>query len=101
MFDVYCSPCHGKVQEGKIPELGTVATAGYPGVAVLTGTGGILQSRSDGQVYGTIRKGSVMMPAYGWAMTDTEMWSIVHYVRTLDQATYTPPTPVIEDGGTQ
>jgi len=106
MYDVYCTPCHGKVQDGTIPELGPVGQAGrIAGVVPLTGAGGVLQSRTDGRVYSTIRKGSAIMPAYNWAMTDQEMWSIVHYVRTLDNAQYIPPMPAIEgedaDGGTQ
>ena len=107
MYDVYCSPCHGKVDENnEIPELGTVAQPGrLAGVIALTGNGGVLKNRSDGRVYSTIRQGAAIMPAYNWAMTDTEMWSIVHFVRTLDQSQYIPPAPEGEpegvDGGAQ
>jgi mono/diheme cytochrome c family protein len=105
MYDIYCSPCHGKVDsEGVIAELGTVANR-IAGVIALTGKDGVLKNRSDGRVYSTIRQGAAIMPAYNWAMTDTEMWSIVHYVRTLDQAQYKPPVPassdVANDGGAQ
>lgn len=101
MFNIYCTPCHGKVDEnGSIPELGTVAQPGrIAGVVGLTGAAGVLQNRSDGRVYSTIRKGSAIMPSYSWAMTDTEMWSVVHYVRTLDNTQYKPPVPVGEDAG--
>lgn len=110
MYDVYCSPCHGKVDaEGSIPELGTVAQPGrIAGVVGLTGAAGVLQNRSDGRVYSTIRLGNAIMPAYNWAMTETEMWSIVHYVRTLDNGAYAPPQPETaadetanENGGAQ
>jgi len=107
MYDVYCSPCHGKVDENnEIQELGAVAQPGrLAGVIALTGSGGVLKNRSDGRVYSTIRKGAAIMPAYNWSMTDTEMWSIVHFVRTLDQSQYNPPAPEGEpegaDGGAQ
>ena len=106
MYDVYCSICHGKaMDDGNVPNLGTVAQPGrIAGIIPLTGEGGVLKNRTDGRVYSTIRKGAAIMPAYNWAMTDSEMWSIVHYVRTLDNAQYVPPAPANDeaaDGGTQ
>ena len=95
MFRVYCTPCHGIPDaQGRIENLGTVAQPGrMPGVVGLTGSNGILQSRTDGLVYRTIRVGNAIMPSYGWAMTDDEMWSIVTYTRTLDNGAYKPPPP--------
>jgi mono/diheme cytochrome c family protein len=95
MFRIYCTPCHGKPNDqGIIEKLGTVAQPGrMPGVVPLTGATGVLSKRNDGQVYRVIRMGNAIMPAYSWAMSDDEMWSIVHYTRTLDNGAYTPPTP--------
>jgi mono/diheme cytochrome c family protein len=103
MFQVYCTPCHGIPDaQGKIEHLGTVAQPGrFPGVVGLTGEAGILKARNDGSVYRTIRVGNALMPSYSWAMTDDEMWSIVNYVRTLDNGAYQPPpppTPADEEG---
>lgn len=77
MYDIYCTPCHG---DGK--NLGPVAAPGrYPAVAVLRGADGRVATRTDGHLYLTIRNGGGVMPAYGWAMNDYEMWSIVGYIR--------------------
>lgn len=93
MFNTYCAPCHG---DGI--NLGPVAGAPptrMPGVSVLAGPNGVARNRSDGFIYLTIRNGGGVMPSYGWAMNDREMWSTVAYVRTLDNAR--PPAPT---GGT-
>lgn len=89
MFGIYCTPCHG---DGV--ELGPVAAPGrFPGVLKLGGPSGILKARSDGYLYLTVRNGGAIMPYYGWAMSDEEMWSLVHYLRTLPEGAYVPPAP--------
>lgn len=93
MYAIYCTPCHGKVVNNGIPELGNVSKAGLNGVVGLVGATGVLKDRTDGHVYRVIRKGNAIMPAYGWAMTDQEMWSLVHYLRTLNGGAYVPPAP--------
>jgi S-disulfanyl-L-cysteine oxidoreductase SoxD len=91
MYGVYCTPCHGA--DGV--NLGPVAQPGrLPGVIPLAGPAGIAKLRSDSWIYLTIRNGGAIMPAYGWAMNDEEMWAIVAHVRTLNSAAYNPtPTP--------
>jgi len=90
MYNTYCSPCHGS--DGVA--LGAVAQPGrYPGVIALAGPSGIAKNRTDGWIYLTIRNGGAIMPYYGWAMSDDEMWATVHYVRTLNDARYIPPAP--------
>jgi mono/diheme cytochrome c family protein len=84
MFGTYCTPCHG---DGV--NLGPIAgnpPARLPGVSVLAGPNGVARQRSDGYIYLTIRNGGNIMPSYGWALSDTEMWSVVSYVRTLENA---------------
>jgi mono/diheme cytochrome c family protein len=77
MYEIYCTPCHG---DGK--QLGPVAAPGrYPAVAVLKGADGRVATRTDGHLFLTVRNGGGVMPAYGWAMNDYEMWSIVGYIR--------------------
>ncbi|MFT4625705.1 MAG: mono/diheme cytochrome c family protein [Myxococcota bacterium] len=89
MYNIYCTPCHG---DGV--ELGPVAQPGrFPGVVALAGDSGIVKSRTDGWVYLTIRNGGAIMPNYGWAMSDQEIWSIVDYVRTMPKAQFIPPKP--------
>ncbi|MCB9685656.1 MAG: cytochrome c [Alphaproteobacteria bacterium] len=88
MYQTYCSPCHGK--DGA--NLGPVAQPGrVPGVVPLAGAAGVAKLRTDGWLYLTIRNGGAVMPPYDWALSDQEMWSIVSYVRTLNNAKYVPP----------
>ncbi len=92
MYGIYCTPCHG---DGET--LGPVAAPGrFPAVIPLSGPAGIAKVRNDGYLYLTIRNGGALMPSYGWAMNDREMWSIVKYVRTLPGTQHTPP-PAVED----
>lgn len=92
MYGIYCTPCHGNgVQLGPVAQPGRFA-----GVAVLAGPAGVLPTVTDGHVYLTIRNGGERMPSYSWAMSDEEMWSIVSYVRTLEngaRAGSNPATP--------
>ena len=93
MYKIYCTPCHGDGEN-----LGPVAQPGrFPGVVKLSGKAGALKQRSDGYVYLTIRNGGAIMPSYGWAMNDDEIWSIVHYVRTLPDSAYIPPAPPADE----
>ncbi|MFM2161692.1 MAG: hypothetical protein RLZZ383_1204 [Pseudomonadota bacterium] len=88
MYGVYCQPCHG---DGL--EIGPVGAPGrYPGVAVLRGEQGRLPQRTDGHVYLTIRNGGGIMPSYGWAMNDREMWSIVAWMRSSWKDAQAPST---------
>jgi mono/diheme cytochrome c family protein len=93
MFGIYCTPCHGV--DGV--HLGPVAQPGrLPGVVPLAGAAGVARLRSDGWIYLTIRNGGAVMPSYGWAMSDAEMWAVVSHVRTLENAAYVPPAPLPE-----
>ena len=94
-YKTYCAPCHASTALGMGPV--TDNSDGkkrfpIPGVA-LVGAAGALKLRSDGYVYGTIRNGGALMPAYSWALSDQEIWSIIGYLRTLPESTYVPPVP--------
>lgn len=91
MYNTYCLPCHG---DGV--QLGYVAEQGYPAVAVLAGKDGRLQNQTNGHVYLTIRNGSLstLMPSYGYAMSETEMWDLIAWMRAeLPNGKYVPPAP--------
>jgi mono/diheme cytochrome c family protein len=78
MFNIYCVPCHGTgMQPGPVGEPGRL-----PGVIPFGLLKGIISTRAEGDLYLTIRNGGAIMPSYGWAMTDEEMWSVVHYIRS-------------------
>ena len=99
MFQTYCAPCHNSDALGAGPVSDMSAGSRYPIPGVpLAGAAGVAKMRTDGYIYLTIRNGSAIMPAHGWAMTDQEMWSVVDYIRTLDGAAYVPPAPAEEEG---
>jgi mono/diheme cytochrome c family protein len=88
MFGIYCAPCHGA--DGI--NLGPVAQPGrLMGVVPLAGPVATTKTRTDGYLYLTVRNGGNVMPPYGWAMSEEEMWSVVAFVRTLDNAKFVPP----------
>ena len=91
MFSVYCAACHGAQGGGGAPVADTNVKGRYPaGPPKLSGDGNSSKSRSDGYIFLTIRNGGNIMPSYSYAMSDEEIWSVVSYIRTLPQATYTP-----------
>ena len=90
-YGVYCTPCHGAEGLGGGPV--TDMTDGKkrfmaPGPPL---AGGMNKVYPDGHLYLTIRNGGAIMPAYGWAMTDTELWALVSYLRTMPDSTYVDP----------
>lgn len=102
MFGVYCAACHGAEGKGGAEVMRNDPTKGirrYPVPApMLSGTGNVSHSRTDGYLYLTIRNGAAVMPGYSQAMYDHEMWSIVSYIRTLEGAAYEPPAPPKTEG---
>ncbi|MFZ5478756.1 MAG: c-type cytochrome [Myxococcota bacterium] len=96
-FAASCAPCHGPEGKGGGPVTHNdpeKKIARYPVPApLLSGAGNVSAIRSDGYIYGTIRHGGAVMPAYGIALTDKERWAVVAYIRTLEGAQYTKGTP--------
>lgn len=89
MYEVYCAACHG---DGIVA--GPVGAPGrFPGVVPIAGKDALTYARTDGYLFFTIRNGGPLMPRFGWAMTDREMWSIVFYLRTLPNNQPTEPLP--------
>lgn len=87
-FEVYCQTCHGVNGAGEAPVTNNEAGARYPAVPMLSGPTATTGYRTDGWIFLTIRNGGINMPSYSYAMYDEEMWSVVTYLRTLDNAAY-------------
>ncbi len=90
-YDVYCAPCHGVDGTGNGPVTDTTDDKKRfmaPGPALASG---MTKLYPDGHLYLTLRNGGALMPAYSWAMTDQELWSVVAYLRTLPDSTYIDP----------
>jgi len=78
-FETNCAPCHGMTGEGN----GTVShLLQHKPANLLTG---VSKNLPDGYIYGYIRNGGVWMPSYNEAMSSTERWQTVLYVRDLER----------------
>jgi cytochrome c len=88
-YDRYCAECHGATGKGDGEKAAVLAKAGEAKTPDLTDDKWDHGS-TDGEVFVNIRDGvgrnGVMKGLNGKpGISDTEMWSIVNYVRTLKQ----------------
>lgn len=77
-FDIYCSPCHGKLGDGngitkKIGDMPAVANLHDARIVTM----------ADGEIFNTITYGKNTMGAYGPLVPPQDRWAIVAYVRAL------------------
>ena len=97
LFDVYCTACHGENGQGKAPVADNSSGKRYAiPPPVLSGTGNVTKLRSDGYLFFTLRDGSAIMPGYGYGMMDEDIWSLVAYMRTMDDTKYAAPAEVAQ-----
>jgi mono/diheme cytochrome c family protein len=85
LFDVNCVVCHGAQGAGDgpmAPEFVKYAAPRPP--ADLTEQR--LRDVPDSYIYGVVHNGLGLMPAFGDLIQGNEIWDLVNYVRTLQQA---------------
>ena len=79
LFAIYCAPCHGATGKGD----GLVAAKFVPPPDLTSPE--LQKSRTDGYWQNYLSAGGAVMPAFGEALTPTERWDVVNYLRTLAQ----------------
>ena len=79
LFETVCSPCHGQFGRG---DGSVVHLLAHKPANLLTG---VSTNLPDGYVFGYIRNGGIWMPSYDDAMSSTERWQIVLYMRDLEK----------------
>jgi mono/diheme cytochrome c family protein len=79
LFETTCAPCHGQVGKG---DGSVVHLLAHKPANLLTG---VSTNLPDGYVFGYIRNGGIWMPSYDDAMSATERWQIVLYMRDLEK----------------
>ena len=79
LFETNCAPCHGMTGKG---DGSVVHLLQHKPANLLTG---VSKNLPDGYVYGYIRNGGIWMPSYNDAMSSTERWQVVIYVRALER----------------
>jgi mono/diheme cytochrome c family protein len=79
LFLMNCAPCHG---EGGLGDGPVAHLLKDQPKNLATG-----QSKDlpDGYIYGVIRNGILLMPSYADAMSSSERWQVVLFVRSLQQ----------------
>ena len=91
MFRTYCQTCHGvkgTVQDdmGESWQVSQRWSTPIPGLAMKQGNGKLILTggnKPDGMLYLYIRNGFGRMPGYGHAMSDEDIWSAIHYLKSL------------------
>jgi len=79
LFETVCAPCHGPIGKGNGSVVHLLA---HKPADLLTG---VSTNLPDGYVFGYIRNGGIWMPSYDDAMSATERWQIVLYMRDLEK----------------
>ena len=88
MYDRHCMVCHGTQGRGDGPIIGQ---GKFPLAPTLVADNAL--TLSDGYIYGIIRAGRGLMPAYGARLTHTERWAVVTYVNQLQGGAGAAPQP--------
>ncbi len=79
-FDIYCSPCHSRVGDGR----GIMVNRGYlPPPSFHTER---IRNMLDGEIFGVISNGIRNMPAYGRQIDIDDRWAIICYLRALQRS---------------
>jgi mono/diheme cytochrome c family protein len=81
LYRTKCAHCHGAKGDGQGPMVESGAYVGVPDYANLTELG-------DGQIFYSIYYGKGMMGAHGPILDKKEIWTLVHYVRKMQDAAY-------------
>jgi mono/diheme cytochrome c family protein len=79
LFETVCAACHGPIGKG---DGSVVHLLAHKPANLLTG---VSTNLPDGYVFGYIRNGGIWMPSYDDAMSATERWQIVLYMRDLEK----------------
>lgn len=76
LYMINCSLCHGNTGKGG----GTVSKKFVPPPDLSLD---FYKKKPDGFIYGTIKYGGAVMPAYGENIPDKEIWDVVNFIRVL------------------
>ncbi|MEW6413563.1 MAG: cytochrome c [Candidatus Zixiibacteriota bacterium] len=79
-FNIYCSPCHGRVGDGK----GIMVNRGY--VPPPTFHSDRIRQMPNGQIFDVITNGVRNMPAYRYQIPVDDRWAIISYIRALERS---------------
>lgn len=81
LYTYMCQHCHGEKGDGNGPMVASGAYAGVPAYADRS-------ALSDGQIFYSIYYGKGAMGSHSSQLNKKEIWTLVHYVRKFQNATY-------------
>lgn len=88
LYNRFCSACHGVDGVGANASIAPV----HPMLPAVNLSSAVTAVRPDGYIYGVIRVGRGLMPAYAHQIPHYDRWHIVNYVRQM-QAQAGNPAP--------
>ncbi|HEV3344839.1 MAG TPA: c-type cytochrome [Pirellulales bacterium] len=80
-FNIYCSPCHGRVGDGN----GMIVQRGFRRPPSFVGTDRLLNA-PVGHFYDVITNGFGAMPSYASRVAPHDRWAIIAYIRALQRS---------------
>ncbi len=81
LFTAMCQHCHGEKGDGNGPMVASGAYSGVPNYAERV-------ALSDGQMFYSIYYGKGMMGAHRSLLNKKEIWTVIHYIRSLQSPDY-------------
>ena len=81
LFRINCAMCHGLEGRGDGPMAPIFLDSGYLAPPDLTGP--ITSGRTDGDIFGVVTNGILVMPKFRQLLSPEERWLIVRHVRAL------------------
>lgn len=81
LYRVNCAMCHGLEGRGDGPMAPILQQSNYIAPPDLTGP--VTTAKTDGDLFGIVTNGIVVMPKFRQLLTPEERWLIVHHVRAL------------------
>jgi len=88
IFESKCAHCHGNKGDGNGPMVESGAYVGVPDYANVA-------NLSDGQLFYSIYYGKGMMGAHNSILNKREIWTLVHYIRKIQNADYPAAVAVV------
>lgn len=82
-FNVNCAPCHDRTGSGK-----GIVNIKEPTYKPSNLQEDRIRNMVDGEIFYVITHGRRTMGSYRYALTETERWSVVYYVRALQRAAH-------------
>lgn len=79
LYATHCVPCHGPEAKGGVT--GPVATKFIPTPDLTNAE--LQKQRTDGYWHSYVVAGGAVMPAYSEALSSTEAWHVVNFLRSL------------------